>query len=539
MQPVKEPARPDTIMSDSEANNSVSSSSDNNNNNNSSVALHVAVVFSLRALYVAVKDREPLEFFETILEAADPFEGMHKHEQWDLLHVIKSALDKNDLDPQIARLLVQTYPQVTRMRLGYRDGGLLLHAACKNNAPSDTIQLLLNLNPDSISQRDDSGWLPLHRACIYMEPSLTMIELLISHYPEAVRAPVNAIECGNELALHLALTSGASADIIFILLDHYPDAAKLVTEWTGEIALHYPYHDESTDTATLQVYKRLIKLYPEGVYHTTDNGSLPLHNLCQCPFIPLNVVKFLIDQYPDSVKTRNMNVCLPLHCAVYSGSLEIIQLLIEYYPDSVKSKDGHGKLVLHAACNDGASRNVVELLMDCYNGEESHHSGLSVVDNNGYIPLHDAAVGRVTVETMQLLLDRYPEGTSVASRDGRLPLHVASTCSVQRGIIQHIRLLVESNPFSVLKTTTDGRTALQLASEVDTVDHDIVAFLLETQNEAVRAIREAFDNVVDHQLGFPDLVVANIWRFVKPDLWKQGEEEELESDEEFEEQVGK
>jgi len=46
------------------------------------------------------------------------------------------------------------------------------------------------------------------------------------------------------------------------------------------------------------------------------------------------------------------------------------------------------------------------------------------------------------------------------------------------------------------------------------------AYLLERQNEAVRAVKEANDDVFDTYLGLPDLVVVNIWSFAKPDLWQ-------------------
>jgi len=486
---------------------------------------------SLHSLRDAIEDFAELEVFRTILETEAPAE-LTEHQRVGLLHAITFGLREYDLEPKVLRLLIQKDSQVTRMRLDNRDGGLLLHAACKSNAPLDTIQLLLELNPDSISQRDDSGWLPLHRACAYMEPSsLTMIELLISHYPEAVRVPVEDNQYNSELPLHLALKCGASAEIIFTLLDHYPDAAKHVTD-DGTIALHYGCGAAClVNTASLEVIERLVELYPDGVHHAGDEVTLPLHCACFSYGPSVEIVKFLIDQYPDGAKTQDVLGWFPLHRAACHGSLGIVQVLVESYPDAVKAKDGDGRLALHLACKFGSSREVVEFLVDCYNGEESYCSGLSVVDNDGRIPLHGAALGRATVETMQLLLERYPKGTSAATGTGMLPLHIASTspdCGTQR-----IRLLVESNPFSVLKTTTDGHTALQLASQMWRADHETVTFLLEKQNEAVRAIREAFDDVVDAQLGLPDLVVANIWSFVKPNLLEQGEEE---SDEEFEEE---
>jgi len=431
-----------------------------------------------------------------------------------LLEIIKTALEKDVLDPQIVRFLVQRHPQVTQMRLD-TDDSLLLHIACWYGAPLETIQLLLDLYPDAISIKDDHGEIPLHSACDNTEPSFETIELLISQYPDAVHTPkIHAM-----LPLHLALQCGASTNIIMTLLNHFPDAAKHVTG-RGKLALHYALGGTGISFAPFEVIKQLVELKPEGVQHVCDQGALPLHYACGNSPSSLEVVKFLVDQYTDGVKTQNDDGCLPLHCAVYHGSLDTIQLLIESYPDAVKAKDNHGKLVLHAACESGASHEVIELLIDCYNGEESHRSGLTVIDNDGCIPLHAAALGRSTVETMQLLLEQYPEGTNAASRTGAVPLHIASAsmnCS-----IQHI-LLGDLSLVSVLQKTAGGHTALELAAERQTVDRDTVALLLEKQNEAVQSIRVAFDNVVGNQLGFPDLMVAQVWTFTKPDLWQPTE----------------
>lgn len=53
---------------------------------------------------------------------------------------------------------------------------------------------------------------------------------------------------------------------------------------------------------------------------------------------------------------------------------------------------------------------------------------------------------------------------------------------------------------------------------------EALGFLLEKQNEALRAMKEAFEDVSDTQLGLPDLVIAYIWSFAKPDLWERTED---------------
>jgi len=197
-------------MSDSEDNSSGTFSVDHSSGtfsfdfNSSEDSSINEVSHFLHALENAVDDIEPLESFETILEVA-LVEGMHQHEQQKLLEVIVSALKQNDLDPQIVRLLIQRYPQVTQMRYSQQvfvHSRLLLHTACEYCAPLETIQLLLEIYPNGISLENEYGELPLHSACSSTNPSLETIELLISRYPDALGTPAYHLA---RLPLHVAL----------------------------------------------------------------------------------------------------------------------------------------------------------------------------------------------------------------------------------------------------------------------------------------------------------------------------------------------
>jgi hypothetical protein len=48
---------------------------------------------------------------------------------------------------------------------------------------------------------------------------------------------------------------------------------------------------------------------------------------------------------------------------------------------------------------------------------------------------------------------------------------------------------------------------------------EVEAYLIERQNEAIAALKSAYESVAVTQLGLPDLVVAMIWSFAKPDIW--------------------
>ena len=121
---------------------------------------------------------------------------------------------------------------------------------------------------------------------------------------------------------------------------------------------------------------------------------------------------------------------LPLYCALCSGRapLQLIQYLIEPYPEAVNSTDNDGNLPLHIACLMAASRNVIQLALDRFTGDDRNHRRLSVVNNDGQVPLHCYAICQgADTDALQPLLDLYPEGIHATDRNGRLPLHVACT----------------------------------------------------------------------------------------------------------------
>lgn len=62
-------------------------------------------------------------------------------------------------------------------------------------------------------------------------------------------------------------------------------------------------------------------------------------------------------------------------------------------------------------------------------------------------------------------------------------------------------------------------TAHSLARRINGRNLDVEGYLVEKQNEAVSAMKEAFETVADTQLGLPDLFTAILWSIAKPNLW--------------------
>lgn len=470
----------------------------------------------------AIRDEESLEVVQFILGHSE----IHVN---DLIRLISHALESNKSNTSdVICALIEHEPETARIRIQHNDGiPFLLHLACSCNATTQIIRLLIEVNPDALDIAEpDTGNLPLHYACCFENASLETIRLLLSHRPESIKA------CNSEdmRPLHLVLNYGASEEVILHLIDCSPDVASFYCRDLG-IPLFFAY------SASLAVVQRLVDVYPESVtiaYPESDN--LPLHVVCDSmDIVPFEVIQFLSQQYPDAAGIRGEYYQLPLHSALrrtesdrrHDHELQVVQLLIDLYPDAVELADENGWLPIHYACRHCASVDTVQLLLDPWHNDES--VGLDQSDRDGRAPLHHAAGSGphdanpfhlMPAATMQLLLDRYPEGVRTADNEGMLPLHWLCTVTSEESIVEHVRVLVEADIFTTLKTRHDGMTPLQLAFNSDHRQSlECRQFLLSKQDEALGLLHGAFLPAVEHY-NLPDLPVSEIWSFVFKKPWR-------------------
>ena len=79
------------------------------------------------------------------------------------------------------------------------------------------------------------------------------------------------------------------------------------------------------------------------------------------------------------------------------------------------------------------------------------------------------------VETVELLLSRYPEGATVRNQYGSLPLHMAASNQASPEVV---RLLIDSSYPDALHLQNDGRTTpLDLALADESASETVVAML--------------------------------------------------------------
>jgi len=323
-----------------------------------------------------------------------------------------------------------------------------------------------------------------------------------------------------------ALIVNAGSPILKLLIEHDP---KCTQQSFRDVQL---LHVACIRNAPLDIIQLLLKLNPDAIRATDPDGMLPLHYACSSPTVSLDILKLLLKKSPHSIQSRDYKrQQVPLHVACLNdASPETVLFLIDKEPALVTEMDGSGRLPMHCACMDRnhdehvyeeGTVGILEVVSLLF---ESYPQSLSVVDSLGCLPLHYAS--EVNAEIVQYLLRMYPGGIYQDDEDGLLPLHMA--CSDLRGTVQFhcIRELVDTDLYTVLSKSNDGSTPLQLA--VNNVNNrvrmEIRTFLIGKQDEAIQAIREAFSMKMD-ELPFPDLVIAEIWKFARPDMWQPPEED--------------
>ena len=285
--------------------------------------------------------------------------------------------------PTFCKDLIDAYPESLQIEL---NGRLPIHDACGNNRDdaADTIQYMLELDPELINEDNISGWLPIHIAAI--KRGTELIEILLKYDPGAASKELN--DGARRLPLHLACTYNTNISSTQDLYDAYPDAilarnrdgrTPLDLAEGNQPALEFlqsqlvyarqaqdmafmttvdengwlPLHRALKDNTSLGSIKLLMRANPAAVQVSDQNGVYPLHIACK--FSSLKVVKYLVELSGDILNNVDANKDSPLHYACRGGNCGVVKHLLQANVPSVSERNNNNKLAIH-------------LLFDC--GEE-------------------------------------------------------------------------------------------------------------------------------------------------------------------------
>eukprot|EP01041_Mallomonas_annulata_P000933 gene933-1809_t len=173
---------------------------------------------------------------------------------------------------------------------------------------------------------DRSGNTALHFATARAIPNLKVVRMLISAEPVAASIR-NHLE---SLPLHdfLEVAEPEAEEALLAVLDAHTMAASQ-TNAKGWLPLHLAAH---RPRPCISLIKRLLKLYPEGSYHSSQQGQwLPIHCAVGRSAPSCELVSLLLDAYPDGAAVKCSLGLTPLGCVLAQSqpSYDVIVPLLQ------------------------------------------------------------------------------------------------------------------------------------------------------------------------------------------------------------------
>ena len=277
--------------------------------------------------------------------------------------------------------LIDAYPESLWIESGE---GLPIHIACTyddRDDAVDTIQLMLELDPELINAENIDGWLPIH--CAAMSGRTKSIELLLKYDPALATTEVNDITSSRRLPLHIACGEyNPNLSSIQVLYDVYPEAI-FASDRNGNTPLDFA-RSEGNQPAIDFLQTQLV--YARQAQDMTamatldDDGWLPLHRALKNN-APLGSIKLLTRANPANLNVADRKGAYPLHIACEFSLVNVVKYLVELDEDTLNSVDANNNSLLHYACRGGKC-DVVKYLL------KANIPSVSDRNNNNKLAIH-------------------------------------------------------------------------------------------------------------------------------------------------------
>ena len=341
------------------------------------------------------------------------------------IHVLLSNPNiKEDDMQELLTFFSETDTLSVRMLDGYQRTAL--HIALRNGGITlEIVKFLLNEIPELFYHRSIVGYLPFYMLCGNAELDekiwFNIFQLLIDMDPTIVRDRVD----DGELPIHYA-AANLSPLQCKALIDRYPEPVREKFEQYNDLPIH-----QACATGKLDTIKYLLSLYPESIKVRGGMGRLPIHRAAACEAERrAEVIELLLKHDSNAASKKADGRQLPLHCAcdAYYGQLNVVQILYDACPEAiwVRGSDGDSLLDLARGRNE-ESDDIVNFLqaqlVHAKMGEELKL--LTTLDENGWLPLHEALKNKTPLGSIKLLVRGNPSALRVITNIGALPIHIA------------------------------------------------------------------------------------------------------------------
>ena len=263
------------------------------------------------------------------------------------------------------------------LKVKNNEGRTPLYIACCEKTPVEVIQYFTECCPLSLEMADMDGFLPLHGACCSAEPSMEIIEYLVTKNTRSLT--MKAAEAGNgRTPLHLVAAQAGRSQLVKFLVDKNP-SMLLVPDNDGLLPVHV-----ACALADLETVKLLLNVRPDAMRLKSTDNLTPFTVACVSENMP--VVTYMAEAFPDLMRLKGEeDGWYPLHHACSEGKTVVLDYLLEKYPDAALEVDRKGRSPLaliarRADCEIKIIQKLVGL----------HFDTIKILDYAGNPPLsHD------------------------------------------------------------------------------------------------------------------------------------------------------
>jgi ankyrin repeat protein len=252
-----------------------------------------------------------------------------------------------------------------------------------------------------LAKTDERGKTTLHIACEHSN-SDEIIKQISLLYPDANNDQTIDFDHADITPLCYALArNDLPLDLYETLVDQYPEDGVRNNNTTTLL------HDACKHGAPEDVFRLLLRRFPETASFKDHFQDTPLHEACHYRNVSVKTIELLIDACPDNLTHYNQDHDTPLGMACYNGdrelSIEMLKLLINRGRQALEMKDIDGNYPLHDFCTEGGGQSLFPLALEGY-PEATRKS-----NNDGQTPLHYACFNvYFTLKELCCLVDRFP-----------------------------------------------------------------------------------------------------------------------------------
>lgn len=291
---------------------------------------------------------------------------------------IDTMLDSGNWDA--ARTCFETHPEIL-CEVDPLTGGTMLHRLCTlPAAPFDLHEMVIKHFPEAVRMQEKTYHAtPLHILCWTSHRTATKVQLMLQHMdPNDLK--IRDLFGGT--ALHSACGSQASIEVIKVIVQKNPSILNDKTYENNLTALSALWHAQLRSLQGHMQISRILKggdvnenhfdrfwekvvflaeesfrqspLCPDGL--ALDLTKFGLHGLLQLG-APLDLLKVAIRLHPEWASIADGDGNFPLHVVVIRRPFqvkdkEIIQMLLKAYPEAAGKKNKDGDFPIFIAIRD-------------------------------------------------------------------------------------------------------------------------------------------------------------------------------------------